>query len=768
MATPKDFIQTIAPYVQGALDNPVSRFLLNTSTNTMQDIGTGLGINATTPGMDQSRQQAYDVAGKALAAAKTSTDPQEKQRLFKVAQDTYNSIGQGAASVYGQGKKGDIGSGFSPDVQDNYIKRGLLTGLETGTTMDMAAHPVQTVKDTANLLLHPIQSVKNVVGGVKAFADNPEAAIQALKDSQKGSFTLQSNPNGITNAGIGALIRQYKSPNMIVKNLTEVIANLERYGLTKPEQISNAARVVTGSTENGGGIVNGMVKSAVKDAGPIDMGGFYEQITKPILDQFDALSPGVKKTIGTNVKNAITKPGLNGQDPEQLLNTLRTWEGKAYPKGVDGKITVLDPASDRGQAAEVYKELASQLQDKLFYRVNPLTQVKTPIPLDPNKLLTLQQAKELESIHPQLLKDVQSLTTVPDARSIQSDFVQGSKMVNKTERATTGAFNLPQVGGMIASSATGNPMPALAALSTTQQGENAIGNGLLKLGRAVGTTEPGLQAGSLAIQGGLNSFPSLTGKVNPAQQQNDQQYSNDSHNPIVPQNMMFPEQQTDSSGHYTLPTTSNGSNPFMSEADFQKATAGLTPGTPDYIKISQKFSQDQAMASAQSTPAVNTFMKMADPIQRSANSLFDQLGSNQVPMDVFHQFNSFNDAAKKVDPQYQPFVTKINGLNGGFSSLYESLTGQKTPEDLLVSPKDFQEQAQAKITYMTNFFAGMYGRYKDAYAATNSPSGLLSPTGGVIGSSPPPTQNNTDWSSMTQGAIPAASFHPTGLPALTR
>lgn len=235
--------------------------------------------------------------------------------------------------------------------------------------------------------------------------------------------------------------------------------------------------------------------------------------------------------------------------------------------------------------------------------------------------------------------------------------------------------------------------------------------------------------------------------------QSQQQTSVSENAPLPP--VMFPDVQTDNQGHVQLPPASTGSSPFMSEQAREQAEANLTPGTPAYQKIEQQFSADQAMASKQATPAVSDFMKIAPAVLTNGNALSDDIGSGVVPMQLLHQFDTLNDAATKVNPKYQKAVSALDGFNTNFDSLYKTITGNDPTANLLISTKDYPQQAQAKLQYMMNFLAGTYGRYQDAYAATTSPSGSLSPQGAVQPSASLPPIQAPNWAAMKQTTPPA-------------
>ncbi len=219
--------------------------------------------------------------------------------------------------------------------------------------------------------------------------------------------------------------------------------------------------------------------------------------------------------------------------------------------------------------------------------------------------------------------------------------------------------------------------------------------------------------------------------------------------------------KSDESGHYQLPTQGESTGTFMTAAQREAAEANLTPGTPEYQRIEQKFAQDQAMASKIATPEVSAFMKRAIPVQQNANNVYDALKGGQLPMNLVNRWDTWNDVQKYADPKYQTFATQLDGLNGGFNSLYKTVTGEAPSKNMLISPKDSQGQATAKLAFMTNFFAGTYGQYKDAYAATTSPSGQLSGTGQPQAAPMPQPQAPQDARAIMQsGALPPINLPP--------
>lgn len=265
--------------------------------------------------------------------------------------------------------------------------------------------------------------------------------------------------------------------------------------------------------------------------------------------------------------------------------------------------------------------------------------------------------------------------------------------------------------------------------------------------KTIGATTALGVTGLGAFELGKNS----NGQQSQSQQSVEGQDSN-KHNQSI--SNYYPNVKQDAQGHAILPTNGESSSSFMTEQQREQAEVGITPGTPAYKKIEQKFAQDQEMAGKIATPEVSSFMKRAVPVQQNANNILDALKGGTLPMNLINKFDNWNAAEQYLDPKYQIFATQIDGVNGGFDSLYKTITGENASKNMLISTKDSQSQAAAKLAYMTNFFAGTYGQYKDAYAATTSPSGDLGTGGQPIPASIVNQAPATNATSIIGGNLP--------------
>lgn len=131
--------------------------VMGTSTNIAKDIGASVGIS-TTPGYQKSQDAALASSQRLAERARTSTDPEERRRMMKIAQETNQTVGDNAQRVRGQ---------FSEDIGDNYAVRAVKGAGEIATAIEAPA---------------AIKAGAKLAGKAGRIALNPKRAVgQALE-----------------------------------------------------------------------------------------------------------------------------------------------------------------------------------------------------------------------------------------------------------------------------------------------------------------------------------------------------------------------------------------------------------------------------------------------------------------------------------------------------------------------------------------------------------------------------------------------------------
>lgn len=104
----------------------ILNFLLGSAMNSAQDIGTGIRAKMEQPQIDTMLQKAQNLE----TQAQNTTDPNLKSYLYKEANQYRSPVGK---------EEGNISKSFSSDVNQNPLIRGVLGGIEIGSTAELPA-----------------------------------------------------------------------------------------------------------------------------------------------------------------------------------------------------------------------------------------------------------------------------------------------------------------------------------------------------------------------------------------------------------------------------------------------------------------------------------------------------------------------------------------------------------------------------------------------------------------------------------------------------
>ncbi len=782
--TKQPWYSQILPDIEGA-PKAAWNFLEGGAQNVAQDIGTGLGLSGQTgQNLNDAEANSTQAALQASSKAAQTNDPAEKARLYKVAGQAFQQNSQNASN---------IAKSFSPDVKQNPLLRagGAAAQIAGGASLGDAA-----VNGVGDLLTNPIGTVGNVIkapfkalagagGAIKALGsmsqedlvnllkNAPENAADFIKNDYQNSFKLPSStppvvpptsgmpagntttselPNA-TQVGNRFLRQQYNMTGASDRAFTQDHLNqLAGYGITTPSQVVNAAgQFSDGET----GIAPKIIRNIIGKANPVSTGEIpgidgasgtpgLKQVGQNIVDTTTGMRPNDEAKFLRNTVQAITDtPGATL--PDGTISPINKDPLEFYDrmKGIQ-KLAAINSTSrsPEDQAlGKAYYQFFNDLEDRLYTNsgANNIMNNTTLSPAD---------TQALNKISPKLAQDTQDVLangTVGDLRHTMQPFVTGSNAAQQTlESGKKAPINLKKVlefyiglhnpaafGFMAADTGMGQNFLGKALRAVGGQGGNAAGV-LPDLPSGIPTATQRVAGAAASL---LPSIASMPAGGNNNGTQNEAGYKPDNNTHITPISYMYPDVKTDGTGHYQLSAQDTPSTTFMTEQQREQAETGLVPGEPAYTKVEQKFAADQKMAAAQYAPQVATFMQRAPAVQQAANALYDQVPN--LPMGIINNYDSFDAARKYIDPKYQTQITQIDALNTGFKQLFQAVTGEAPTSDMLVSSKDSTSAVQAKIAFITNYFAGTWNQYKGAYAAATSPSGTLNTQGQAQGINTP-------------------------------
>lgn len=212
----------------------------------------------------------------------------------------------------------------------------------------------------------------------------------------------------------------------------------------------------------------------------------------------------------------------------------------------------------------------------------------------------------------------------------------------------------------------------------------------------------------------------------------------------------------DVSGNYTLPTQTDVSNSYMTNAQRQQLETGITPGTPQYIKIEQKYNDDQAKAHAQLPNHTTAFMDNAPTYMQDASQTSKDLQT--MPLDLFHSLDTAQKWDAYLSDPHNPYakqVANLDTLNTDYINAYTAVNGGPPPPSSLISAGQSKEQVQELWGRMVTFIGDTYKNKLPAYLAVATPSGQQTVSGGQAYSPPaqlPQVQNQSV--DMSGGNVP--------------
>ncbi len=191
---------------------PVIGGLLRAATNIGQDAAAGINANLTAGARQSANNQADKQASALEHQAMGTGDMQQRKALLFQANNIRTAQGNAAQSV---------SQTFSPDIQKNYLTRGLEGGAAIATTADMLAHPVETVVAPFKLLKSGFKAGKAIANFTAEDARNVMPAIKNfVKEDASKSFKLPSRDGAHTASATDAVTAVAQPPERTISRIT--------------------------------------------------------------------------------------------------------------------------------------------------------------------------------------------------------------------------------------------------------------------------------------------------------------------------------------------------------------------------------------------------------------------------------------------------------------------------------------------------------------------------------------------------------------------
>lgn len=199
------------------------------------------------------------------------------------------------------------------------------------------------------------------------------------------------------------------------------------------------------------------------------------------------------------------------------------------------------------------------------------------------------------------------------------------------------------------------------------------------------------------------------------------------HNGIVP----------DLNNNYNLPVQTTAGTTYMTNAQRQQAEANLDPSSPQYVKIEQKYQDDQTKAAKQLPNNTQSFMLNAPTYMNDINQSNKDLQT--MPRNLLTTLNStqkWNAYLSNPKNPYAKQVADLGKLNADFIEAYSAINGSfpSAMESSLIGAGDSTQQAQEKWSNIIDYVTQQYtvpGR-QDAFMAVNTPAGYQTDNGGKV------------------------------------
>lgn len=514
---------------------------------------------------------------------------------------------------------------------------------------------------------------------------------------------------GLENAGMGVLKSQFKVAPSMARNLNlgNTVSQLAKYGVTNINDIPKVASQVTGET----GILSNVVKNAVADSQPVNIGGILET-GKGLTDAEPLISEGAATKFQAMLAKGITatssKDSVGSGDPTKIFDFIKQLESKA---------ATLGRGNDEAQAlARVYRGTSNEIKDRLF---SQLDQQPASSYLDDATMA------KLKAISPTLADEASQATTIGQLRSLQAPFVRGSQLAGQTESVVSNSILsdkdlLESIAGGIGFGPAGLASPLAIKALGSNTGKSILGRILGGAGAtAQGEMNPSLGPNlrDLLFSRGGGSLTSIMRPEGNANNENNEpangigqespqspqgQNNNGSegpqslsHNGIISQGVnASPEDVLTGKAPLpdTLPSLANTQNTIPGQIypienqlkDIQ--AAGGNPIRLQQIEAAARVNQqivDQYIASHKLSPETESSMEQApqtyDLLTRLQGFVSQKNGTNLLSA-ALNDNPAVQYARSQSDPQYAQMVAALNALNAQIA--YDMVHGRLSNFDL--------------------------------------------------------------------------------------
>jgi hypothetical protein len=227
---PQGILPTIGNAAKG-----VGNFLMGSAINTAKDLGTAAGLSSTEKMRNETDAQNMQTSKNYQMMADRETDPAKKKLWSDKAREV---AGMNITN------NNDVVNSFSPDINENYLWRGLKTGSDIASTAALPEIVIGGVKqipkvlDAAkNIVEKPVDLIKNTAGTVTDIIKNPTKSIAGKNVGKAAEAATEKGAKIAWQDGEGNLMDQIvnevkkkmvwnkevkEATNTLISNLTPV------------------------------------------------------------------------------------------------------------------------------------------------------------------------------------------------------------------------------------------------------------------------------------------------------------------------------------------------------------------------------------------------------------------------------------------------------------------------------------------------------------------------------------------------------------------
>lgn len=412
--------------------------------------------------------------------------------------------------------------------------------------------------------------------------------------------------------------------------------------------------------------------------------------------------------------------GSNHNIPQsQLQASARNYINNVYVRAIGEDVTkgIAAPADIPGSVVADMKTIMNQDARSTFQQP------------DPTKWSINQQVSRYGRDATDTILDTQ----YPNASKLNNDMSDLYKAEDSLRKGANAESNIAQKEANIPPPSLGEKVGNLLHNPLVRYGATALGAGeLVRGGQDIGNT---LAIGGEAINDFSNFLPGRNQNI-PNGVQNNKPNNETQHTQTI--SYQYPDVKPNPDGSWSWESKQQPGGSFMSEQQFIDATRGLTPGTPDYIKMQQRYEDSKANALnvlGRKGGKIYDFMNDARVgFTGSTNALkgIDGLSEVQGFYNAWKPGLDIKAYIQKADSPQSVVraMQNLTRINDNFSNLYEDLNGELPDNSLLIQPGNSPEQMKGKLNAQANFIKGNYtqggdypGQFQDAYLVRSNATG---------------------------------------------